>query len=126
MLDQWRLEAQWGELVGGGDTLQHYHLADRATNAGLQSALRIRTAAITGTVLAEDDVVIADTSSGAITLTLPPARNGKEYELVLSGTNTLTITPAAGDTFMGDVNAVVSVNKTALHIKATTQNWIVI
>lgn len=115
------------ELVGGGDTLLHYHLADRATNAGLQSDARRTTVTTAYTVRADDDFLLIDTSAGAVELTLPQARNGKEYEFVLvDATNYATVTPDGADTINGEPDMILSTLWTAIRLKAISGGWVAI
>lgn len=116
------------ELTGGGDTLLHYHLSDRATNAGLQNDARV--SLVTGAAYAiapGDDFVVLDTTSGAVTVTLPRARNGKEIEVILqAGTYNGVILPQSGETIMGEADAIFSVVGTAIRFKAINLNWVAI
>lgn len=118
------------QLTGGGDTLLHYHLADRATNAGLQSDARVvspPSGATTYAIPTDADFVLVDLTASNVTVTLPLARNGREIEVVYNaGAKVLTILPTTGDTIMGEPNAVVTVVGTALRFKAVSSNWIVI
>ena len=117
----------WQEqlLVGGGDTFLHYHLADRATNAGLQSDLR-QSAIASASYAAQqfDDILVCDTTSAAIAITLPPARNGKELIVVFNaGTNAITITPNSGDTIESTASLLLTTVKSSAHLKALGTNW---
>jgi hypothetical protein len=116
------------ELTDGGDSLLHYHLQDRATNSGLQSAARIVSPTTTPyNIRADEDFLVFDTSGGAKGATLPLARNGREIEIILlTGGNDLTLTPQSGDTIMGQSDAVLSGEGTALRFKAINSNWVAI
>lgn len=124
-------ERQEVALTGKGDCQEHYHLADRATNAALQSAaMQASITASPYTVRSDDDFLLVDTSSTSITLTLPPARNGKEYEVIkVAAGNAVFIEPNAanGDTVLGSTTGVVIYNRfDALRLKAITGGWVAI
>lgn len=116
------------QLVGGGDTLLHYHLADRATNAGLQSDARQRTTSDSAfSVTYDDDFVFCDTTSSNISVTLPLARNGKEFEIVKTASpNMLTILPSGTNTLAGAASVLVYVQWTALRFKAVSGGYVLI
>lgn len=87
----------------------------------------------TNTTLTDlDDIVLADTTSGDLTITLPEISeemvlDKREYEIVKPvAANTLTIAPSGTDTTVGDTDVVVTVQWTALRFRATTGNWILI
>lgn len=113
------------ELVGGGDTLLHYHLADRATNAGLQKDARVvQVSSSTYSATFADDFIVLDTSLSAITVTLPLSRNGREIEIILNvGPNKVTVLPQSGETIMGSADAVLTTVGTAIRFKAIGTNW---
>lgn len=92
-------EQDLGTLVGGGDSLDHYHNSDRfpprdsmVWMEGLES---VTTYGVNSTISPEDDIVI---SSAAITLTLPPSRGGKHYIITSITAGTTTINPSSPDT----------------------------
>ena len=116
------------ELTGGGDTLLHYHLQDRATNAGLQSDARVSSvSATTYTATYDDDFILLDTTLVPITVYLPLARNGREIEVVYDlGVNNVTIVPQTGETVMHEPDAVLTLKGTALRLKAIDTNWVII
>jgi len=126
MLDQ-RSEQ---ELTGGGDTRLHYHLEDHQTNASLQQLARQNSVTTTPyAVTASDDFLLVDTSTAPAVVTLPQARNGKEYEIVkmTSDPNTVTIVPASPDTVLGSASGVIISNQyDALRVKAVSGGWIAI
>jgi len=90
--------------------------------------------AVTGnkTLDSLDDVVLVDTSAGGVTVTLPAisdemVRNKREFEVVKTkAANVLTIVPTGADTILGEPDAVVTVQWTALRFRATPANWVVI
>jgi hypothetical protein len=84
------------------------------------------------TLGASDEIVLVDTTAGNITMVLPEIsddmiRNKREFELVkVAAANTLTIAPTGTDTIVGEPDAVVTVQWTALRMRATTGNWALI
>jgi hypothetical protein len=84
------------------------------------------------TLSGDDEVVLVDTSGGDVTITLPGisdsmVRLKREYEVVkVDAANTLTIAPTVGDVIMGEPDAVVTVQWTALRFRATPGEWVAI
>jgi hypothetical protein len=84
------------------------------------------------TLGADDDVVLVDTSAGDVTITLPAisdamVRLKREYEVVkVDAANALTIVPTGGDTVVGEPDALVTVQWTALRFRATPGEWVII
>lgn len=66
-----------------------------------------RTITATGDLTTDDTVVIADTTGGALTATLPPAsaRPGQTLVVVAVDTNGATIAAAVGDTILGTITS---------------------
>jgi hypothetical protein len=98
----------------------------------VDSSLGAHTEAGDFTVIAEDEVVLVDTTAGNVTVTLPEisdalVREKYEVELVKKvAANTLTVLPTGTDTILGEPDAVVTVQWTALRFRAATGNWIII
>ena len=84
------------------------------------------------TLTALDDVILVDTSSGDVTVTLPEISDNmvtykQEYEVVkLESANTLYVDTTGGDTICGEPDAIVTEQWTALRFRATPGNWVVI
>ena len=84
------------------------------------------------TVSATDDVVMVDTSGGNITVTLPEisdsmVREKFEVEIVKTeAANRITIDPSGTDTIVGETDAIVYTQWTALRMRATTGNWVIV
>jgi hypothetical protein len=90
------------ELTSGTDTLLHYHLADRVTQAHHQNDERIAWPSAAYAATYNDDYVFADTTSGAFAVTLPLARNGRIITVVrIAGANTLTVARSGTNTING-------------------------
>ena len=115
------------ELVGGGDCQLHYHRSDRTARQdflhGLQTVTRERTVAAGETIQDSDDVVLCATGG---TRTLPTARNGREYEIVMTGTSNVTVALSGTDTIYGATTVSMTAQGMALHFKAITGGWIII
>jgi hypothetical protein len=79
-----------------------------------------------------DDVVLIDTSAGNTTATLPEISESmvqEKYEVEIvkaTAENELTIVPQGTDTILGDTDVLVEEQWTALHLRATTGNWILL
>ncbi len=90
--------------------------------------------AVTGnTTLDErDELVLVDTSGGAVTVTLPAisdamVRAKREYEIVSTdSTNDITVVPTSTDTVVGDTSVLIEVQWTALRFRATSGNWVIV
>ena len=84
------------------------------------------------TLGANDEIVLVDTTSGNITMVLPEIsdsmiRTKREFELVkVVAANTLTIDCTGTDTIVGEPDAVVTARWTALRVRATTGNWVLV
>lgn len=94
-------------------------------------ALAIRTTAVSVTLTGTDNTVLANTSSGAITLTLPAPTNfpGRVYTIKKIGTggidNALTITPT-GATIDGGSNYIIYNDWTFVTLQTDGTNWFII
>lgn len=90
------------------------------------------TATASLTLSDEDEVVLMDTSSASLVVTLPEIsddmiRAKREFEVVkTSAANSLTITPGGTDTLVGETDARVTAQWTALRFRATSGNWVLI
>ena len=115
------------ELINGGDTRLHYHLEDRATNAGLQQAATRKTITGDTTLTYKDDFALVDTSSASITISLPLARDGREIEVVkLSPVNSVFVVPTAPNTVLGATGVIISGQYDAIRFKSVDGGWIAI
>jgi hypothetical protein len=115
------------ELTGCGDTMLHYHLADRATNAQLQSTVRQTTVTVSRALTESDDILLVDTTAGSVTLTLPLAKGGKEYSAVkVVAANSMLLACSGTDTICGDTSLTATVCWTSIHIKASNGSWIIL
>lgn len=103
----WRLGKAWrcmvAQLQSSGATFEDELLAgqwqplDRPPNASLNAVLP----AGTHTAQPYEELILADTSSGAVTLTLPATLWYRQLRVVNVGTGTLSLQPPAGSTLNG-------------------------
>lgn len=118
-------------LTQGGDCFLHYHSIDRVPDQVFLSALEgvyaRRTVTGNTTLTATDDIVLVDTTSGNISVTLPRASNGKEFQVVKTAAAfTLTILPTGADTILGTTSLAVTGRWTSLHFKSVVGGYILI
>lgn len=125
-------EEEIDQLVGGAETRLHYHPKDfpdindfvnlQAVNPGVPIS--------TDATLGNDDTLIpVDTTAGDVTLTLPPAADGREYQIMkVSSAFILYVVPQAGETILGSLTGIaITLYGTCVHLKAVTSNdWMAI
>lgn len=84
------------------------------------------------TIAPDDDVVLVDTSSGNVTVTLPAislsmVREKYEVEVIKSKeANALMVVPSGSDTVLGETGIQAEVQWTAMRFRATTGNWVLV
>jgi len=79
------------------------------------------------TVRERDDIIVCNTTSNAITITLPRATNGKRLTLLRSaGGNNVTVSPVGSDTINGAASATISASYAPLVLKASAvlSSWV--
>ena len=111
------------ELTQGGDCHLHSHAFDRSITQDsvlqFQDSERIRKVTASYAVQYSDDYLFVDTTSGAVTLTLPTARGGKSYCIVrIAGANNVTIARTSPDTINGATSLVISASYAPVRLKA--------
>lgn len=75
-------------------------------------------------VVSADDILLCNTSGGAITVTLPLAARGRRLTILrTTGANNVTVNPSGSDTINGDASATVSSSYAPLRLKATSGGW---
>ena len=116
-------------LTNLGDCPLHYHSHDRVpthdTLAGLQQmAKQVSPTGTTYTVTDKDDHILCRQT---MTVQLPRAVGGKEYEVTMMFTpGTVTVTPTGSDTVMGTTSCYTTIQWTSLRFKAIFGGWILI
>ena len=119
--------SQESQLVSGGDCQLHWHSIDRVVRhedvEQAQAILRQRSVSGTYTITDKDDILLCATGG---TLTLPLARAGREFEVVMTGTTGVTVNLTSPDEIYGETSVLLSIQGTALHFKATTGGWIIV
>ena len=80
------------------------------------------------TLTEQMDFVLVNTATTSITVTLPEAKGGKEFEVVKYATaNRVVIVPAAGETILGADEVYITTIYDALRLKAIEgTGWVAI
>jgi hypothetical protein len=82
----------------------------------------IRSASITGDIVATDELVLA---SGTITLTLPAATgSGVGYAVKNTGTGTITVEGSSSETIDGSANVTLDANDSYVFIDSASGAWV--
>lgn len=108
------------------------HLEQQLARVRVDSTTGAYTASGDFTASADDDVVLVDTSSADVTVTLPEisesmVREKYEVEIVkVSKPNRIRILPGGTDTIQEQSDALVYVQWTALRFRAAVGQWVVI
>ena len=110
-------------LLGGNDCPLHYHASDRDITHDqvlqFQDSESVRIVTVTGALTYNDDIILVNTTSGAVSLTLPIARGGKSYSVVrTAGANAVTLLPAAGNTINSAASLTISTSFAPVRLKA--------
>jgi hypothetical protein len=109
-------EDQHSNLTSGDVCHLHYHSSDRASQheqlEQLQNVKVIRYVSANYAISIKDDLIIADTSIAAMTVTLPLSKGGKEFTIIRStissNANSLTINFSGGQTMFGQASIVLT------------------
>lgn len=122
-------ESQTAQLVGGGECFLHYHPQEPLNfddHVDVMASDPVTEVNANYTPTSTDYTILVDTSAGDVTITMPIAANGREYQIVkVSAANRLFIVPAATETIIGSLTGVIVYNIfTSLHHKAVTGGWI--
>lgn len=119
-----RIEA---ELTNGGDCFSHWHSSDRIVDHDdiMRSQELLYQHSVSGTysVTDQDDILLCATGA---TLTLPLAKTGREFIVVMTGTTNVTVNFTGTDLIYGESSVLIEQQGTALHFKATTGGWILV
>lgn len=115
------------QLTQGGECFLHYHPDDRTPTHDTLNRLQDLASCVDTTadyaMSYENDHVQA---SGTLTVTFPPARAGKEFEVTNIGTGTVTVVPTSPDTVQGTTSVYTSTQWTSLRFKAVADGWVLI
>lgn len=123
-------DAEIDELTGGGISHSHYHI-ERPTHETvdqLQDQSRIvQTAAAFYDALSIDDVIIANSNSNDVVVTLPPVIGQKEYIVSKAATaNNVHVVFSGGSTCYGAGSVLLTFLGEVVRLKAYLGNWITI
>ena len=115
-------------LVSGGDCFSHWHSTDRVVDHGTLQQLQqlVRETNVTTSPYAvtdSDDILLCGI---AATVTLPLAKNGREIEVIQTGTSNVTVNLAGADTIYGSTSVLLNVQGMALRFKAITGGWVLL
>lgn len=115
------------ELTSGGDCFAHWHSADRVRTHDdvlrLQELLYEHSVSGTYAITDQDDILLCATGG---TLTLPLAKNGREFEVVMTGTTNVTVNLTGTDLIYGAASVLLNAQGMALHFKAVPGGWVLI
>ena len=75
------------------------------------------------TATEQDDILLVP--NGGIII-LPPARNGGEFEVIMSGTAVITVQLSGTDLIYGETSVILNTRGTALRFKAIPGGWVII
>ena len=119
------------QLSGNAENFTHYHVPDplsQSDGAELQASATQNSVTGNYSVTERDDYILADTTSASITITLPPADQGREYEVIKVATaNRVDVVPTGTDTVLWSSGVSIYNKGTAIRFKATiTGNWVAI
>ncbi len=115
-------------LVNGGDCTLHHHSADRypthVTLSRLQQLTNQRViSTATYTVASTDDILLIGV---VCAVTFPRANNGREIEVVMTGTGNVTVNFAGTDKLYGQTSALLNLQGMALRFKAIVGGWVLL
>lgn len=116
------------QLTGNSLCFLHYHPKDLPTVDDLVNAQAINPGepVTSDTTLGnEQTLVLVDTSAGNVTITLPNAADGREYQIIkTTAAYLLYVVPQVGETILGSSSGLIVSNLgTCLHLKSTTDNF---
>lgn len=117
------------QLTGGGDTLLHYHLADRTPT---HESVVQGTIAAAAKVVPTDPYMVTESDfylycANGETLTMPLSKaNGREFEVIMTGTDPVTVNLSGSDEVYGETSVLIEEQGTALRFKAVSSGWVFI
>ena len=110
-------------LIGNGDCKSHYHLDDRTPTQdflhGLHEASKVSTQTSSFTASLLVDYYLIDTTSGAVTVTMPVAKNNQQLTFIrTAGANSVTLNRAGTDMINGATSLTISTSYTPINLLA--------
>lgn len=91
----------------------------------LQSIESVRTVTSSTAADYNDDIIVADTSAGNVTVTLPKSRGGKKFCIIKgSAANTLVVDFSGGETMLGITSVTITSLADARWFKGVQQGYI--
>lgn len=117
---------QFQQLTRGGECLIHTHpreISDFQDRLELAKAMPSTTVSSTSYIVSSrDELLLVDTTSGATTIQMPVALNGREYTISkTAGAGNVNILPASGETVLGSSVGITFSNiGTTVVLKAVT------
>lgn len=117
------------QLTNGGACDLHFHPNDRIVQHDqldqLQSVKTIRNISSSYTATYRDDILIVDTTSGNLTVTIPLSKGFKEFTIVKSvAANVLTVVFSGGQLMFGLSSITITVQADLRTLKAIVGGYI--
>lgn len=117
------------QLTGGGDCNLHSHSADRLVTSETinqyEAQKKVRFISADDDALYTDNIIVADTTAGDITISLPAAKGGKEFIFVKAAAGNDLVAECSGtDTIFGSTSTTVVTLGASIRLKAITGGWI--
>lgn len=117
-----------GDLVGGGLCFSHYHQPNPISHEDIVNSQYAHIQkTVTGNItLTTEDLILANTSSNSITVTLPKSGGaGKEFIVFKThASNTVTINPVGADTINGGASLTITASYGSYWLKAVSGGWV--
>jgi hypothetical protein len=131
MINEGLSNEQLAQLVGSGECYIHVHpkeILGFAERLELMEAAPVIEISGDHTAGPRDEILLVDTSAGNVTITLPLAQKGREYQIVKTTPGfTLFIVPTTPDTLIGSTMGVSIVSAfSSLHWKSISGGYILI
>lgn len=121
-------DEQEASLVSGGDCNLHSHIFDRSATheqvQQLQDSESVKVLTANYTASYGDDVLLVDTTAGAVSIVLPTARGGKRYSITrVAGVADVTL--LAASLINGAASKAIVASYSAVNIKAVkNMGWV--
>lgn len=124
-------ERQLNELIGGGECYLHHHPVDQVFNhiqlEQMQATMIVTNVSAAYTALESDDIIVADTTAGNVTITLPLAKNSKEFIVCKKvAANSLIIAFSGGELVFGAATITMTTIMDGRRLKAIPGGYILL